>query len=668
MHEFPLDEAMGYNRRQQMDAVAHLANAGLDDRPYDNDDFFANRPEPGGQQDGTIIERRGSFAGSEAGGDQQDVDVDPEMDNGEDDVVRVRDDDASDAGDEADMDSLAQEGGSQNGRDSEYQSARSHQSLGGQGLIQEEPVDAPVQAPMQAPVPQNAGLIQPAGPVTHYSSEPDNEYRENEWLPRRSNKVFGKYWKTFGERQRATGGGVTGFFKALFGKGMARANRAAARTAYDTAQLTRARGLRAQQRQADETRGPLRSALRTRLANPEPITKLSTFPREPGVQYDEAAAGAANAEYMNARRQFQAFDEVLPAQGFMNQTMYNNVALRMTGERDVLDFNMKAAYRNIDRQTGTRRLFKLPFQNPDLKERTAEKHNALIQANLTAGADSVMSANRPRNQRVRFKDGADDNLGLPVNDPNESYENKPMPTGVHFFPAPIGSRTLEASARQQLRQFEQSDEFTALTEAQQAARKAAKEKELADPISEYVDSLGAVGHPDEISDQQAVANERYAWPIRAAMSRQRTDALSDTESRHLQHALGLEQQARQSDADPLESDAFRDEALRYNIAGEALANRTRARQADAAHREHRRMPVGHLPDRLQPTIRGNLQQLGYPANPPKLPEGQVERLPVGYFDHYFKRGKAIAAEQKAKVEAARGAGGAGLIEEEEPQQ
>lgn len=42
--------------------------------------------------------------------------------------------------------------------------------------------------------------------------------------PRRSDRVFGQYRRTFGERMKATGGGIGGFFKALFGKGMRRAN------------------------------------------------------------------------------------------------------------------------------------------------------------------------------------------------------------------------------------------------------------------------------------------------------------------------------------------------------------------------------------------------------------------------------------------------------------
>jgi len=44
----------------------------------------------------------------------------------------------------------------------------------------------------------------------------------------RSNKVMGQYFRTFGERMRATGGGLGGFFKSLFGRGMRRANKARA--------------------------------------------------------------------------------------------------------------------------------------------------------------------------------------------------------------------------------------------------------------------------------------------------------------------------------------------------------------------------------------------------------------------------------------------------------
>lgn len=42
----------------------------------------------------------------------------------------------------------------------------------------------------------------------------------------RSHKVMGQYWKTFGERRKATGGGIGGFFSALMGRGMWRANKA----------------------------------------------------------------------------------------------------------------------------------------------------------------------------------------------------------------------------------------------------------------------------------------------------------------------------------------------------------------------------------------------------------------------------------------------------------
>jgi len=44
----------------------------------------------------------------------------------------------------------------------------------------------------------------------------------------RSNKVMGQYFSTFGERMRATGGGLGGFFKSLFGRGRRRANKARA--------------------------------------------------------------------------------------------------------------------------------------------------------------------------------------------------------------------------------------------------------------------------------------------------------------------------------------------------------------------------------------------------------------------------------------------------------
>lgn len=73
---------------------------------------------------------------------------------------------------------------------------------------------------MQPPAPQARDLPKPL-----FSREALRPHVPNSSIPR-SNRIRGQYWKTFGERQRAIGG-VGGFFGALFGRGMARANRAA---------------------------------------------------------------------------------------------------------------------------------------------------------------------------------------------------------------------------------------------------------------------------------------------------------------------------------------------------------------------------------------------------------------------------------------------------------
>ena len=73
----------------------------------------------------------------------------------------------------------------------------------------------------------------PAAPLPSYSSPVASVSPSERGAPKnrsrlfdkpRSDKVMGQYWKTFGERRKATGGGIRGFFSALMGKGMARAN------------------------------------------------------------------------------------------------------------------------------------------------------------------------------------------------------------------------------------------------------------------------------------------------------------------------------------------------------------------------------------------------------------------------------------------------------------
>lgn len=670
MSEFLLDEAMGYNRRQQMDEVGHLANAGLDDRLYD-DDFFANRPEPGGQQDGTIVQHMGSFAGSEAGGDQQDLDHDPEVDRDDGKVLGVIDDTGSDADEEGDLDPLVQEGRSRDGGDSEYQSARSHLSGDGQGLIQEEPAGQQPAANVQQP--NLPPLIAPAGrpaPRTEFSQE--DMFDRTQWDTGRSNRVRGKYLSTFGERMRAIGGGFGGFFGALFGRGMRRANEQAPKLRWEAARRQQEQARRGQEREADRTRGPLRSALKTRLANPEPITKLSTYPREPGVQYDEQAAGAAHAGYMGARNRFQAFDERIPGRGMEPQSVYDKLVERAETERYDIDLSMRAAYAGFDQTTGTRRMFRHPLRHPDPSESDMATLNALITANHETGRDIHANRNRAQAPRVRFKDGADDAVGLPVNDANEDYTNKPMPTGVRFFPAPIGGRGLMQSVSAELRAFQQTPEFGALSPEAQEEQKKAKKSELAGPVREYVDSLGATGHPDEISDQQAVANERFAWPVRAQMQRMPTDNLQRESMAQINQAMSLERTHQQAGTDPLEDDAFRDHYLRSEIGGQVELDRWDDRNA-GRHRD-RHIQTAHLPANTQALALPRIAAMGHRVDQTKTLSQQAKNLPLGFFDQFLAEGyddaeeERLQAAQPQPVPAGGGGGGGGIIEEEELQQ
>ena len=63
--------------------------------------------------------------------------------------------------------------------------------------------------------------------VIHESLQRDFSAREKELKNEdpKKNSVLGKYWSTFGQRYSAIGGGFTGFFGSLFGRGMARANK-----------------------------------------------------------------------------------------------------------------------------------------------------------------------------------------------------------------------------------------------------------------------------------------------------------------------------------------------------------------------------------------------------------------------------------------------------------
>jgi hypothetical protein len=130
-------------------------------------------------------------------------------------------------------------------QDGDTGSLDAHGSIGGGGLIEEEPS-------VLDDAPQLPGVVLPRRPSIAESDEGDPlaGYRTD----RTNSANVGNYFQTFGERRQALGGGFGGFFGALLGRGM--------RTAND---LVAGRNLRAAQKLA--TLGPGRSALRSRLAN-----------------------------------------------------------------------------------------------------------------------------------------------------------------------------------------------------------------------------------------------------------------------------------------------------------------------------------------------------------------------------------------------------------------
>lgn len=521
---------------------------------------------------------------------------------------------------------------------------------------------------------QLPGIIMPAAPAMagstpHFSRErlrPD--FDPAQWRTGRTDRVAGKYWRTFGERQRAVGGGIGGFFSALFGRGMARANRRAERRAFDQAPIDAARAWRRERREAGAEDAPARSALRTRLAGPA-IEDLSTFPREPGVAYDEAAAGKAHRGFMAAR---QAFDEQADDETGLPAPFARAVALRSAMTRS----RMKTAYAGYNQAVGSQRLFKPIHEDASQaelarRERNARaeatlqsaeagqdaqavedaraavgaegsgdaKFQALMVANMRAGQDSYAVGQRPRRtrQRVRFKDGPDDAVGQPVNDDAASYKNKPLPTSVRFFPAPIGKRTFLGGG-------------DSLTPEQKA----------------YVKNLGEGGHPDEISDGQAMDNAEYAWPIRAQMLRMGTMDRARAVVGHMNRAARLESQANAAGTDPLDSDEFRDQSLKVHIGEEAQRDRTREAKADQVQAWKRLTLTERLGTDVKRTARQMLIKVGDRAVDPAADPStdlatEREALPRNFFDNFLKMGyveAAMAARHRA-------APGGPLIEEEE---
>jgi hypothetical protein len=319
---------------------------------------------------------------------------------------------------------------------------------------------------------------------------------------------------------------------------------------------------------------------------------------------------------------------------------------------------MKDAHAAYDMTVGNQTLFQA---NPNWYD---ARYQALVDANRRAGAaffaDRGLQHRTP--QKVRFKDGAEDEDGLPVNDPTAGPENKPMPTSVRFFPAPIGRRTFERDARaSSLTQLNGTPEYHKLVPEKKAERRRALREELMGPAEKYVESLGDIGHPDEISDEQALKNERFAWPVRARMMRMEKMNRYVEMGRHEKTAMNLAYQAQRDETDPLDSDEFRDHFLRAQIGGQADRDLEEEKENHRAQRFMRRTDTTKLGSDMKMAAGDIMRSLGVDIDPNVDLAEQVPRLPRNFFDYHLKQGELVAREA-----ANDGGGGGALIEEEDP--
>ena len=266
----------------------------------------------------------------------------------------------------------------------------------------------------QAPL-DEAGVVPERRPSIAFSNEAN---MVEPWMPRsrnpqrvgqaRSNKVLGKYWRTFGERSKAIGGGVGGFFGSLFGFGMKRANA-----------LAGARARRAQERGTANM--PLPTAMRAQLSNQGQARasgKLN-YPQEPGIAYDDMRAIRTRVAFSDAFSVFSSLDK--PSE---------SDAKRLK--------NVHGAY---DLSTGSR---SQPL-GADLLFSTEDKFTALVRANQEAGESAATEEASPhepkarlRNpdgveKRVRFMDGANDEARPTQGD----FDAKPRPSRVQMHPVPM---------------------------------------------------------------------------------------------------------------------------------------------------------------------------------------------------------------------------------------
>jgi hypothetical protein len=330
----------------------------------------------------------------------------------------------------------------------------------------------------------------------------------------------------------------------------------------------------------------------------------------------------------------------------------NDVARLQRRANITSEQRMKEAYRGYDVAAGNQTLFGHDRRNP-----FDDKYRGLANANLKAGAEMYNLDQQPRRvpQRVRFKDGADDVVGQPVNDDAAGAQNKAMPTSVRFFGAPIGSRTLRRDLESRYAALKRTPEFQALTPEEREQRKAALQQESAESIKTYVDSLGEVGHPDHISDEQAMDQAQFAWPVRAQMLRMTSDERFHAAGQHDVNAMNAEARANLAGIDPLESDEFRDQYLRSQIGGEVERDLQRKARKDEEHRSKRTTDTTYLGHQVKSEASGILSAHGKRVDPNVDLTTQVPRLPRHYYDVFLQNGYRNA-DAAAK--------GGGLIEEE----
>jgi hypothetical protein len=189
----------------------------------------------------------------------------------------------------------------------------------------------------------------------------------------RSNKVMGQYWRTFRERKNAG----AGFWGALFGRGMRRANAQS-------------------QAQAQARAG------------------VTAFPREPGVNYDDTTSSEAFARYGTARQAFEGADHDA-----------DEGASKL----------MERAHVYYDHASGS-----MANSIDPALDTGAQRPEALAEANKKFGslAFKMERSQRKKPIRVGFKDGLNDPGSLI--DPDAAQEApKVRPTGVRFHPTPMGT-------------------------------------------------------------------------------------------------------------------------------------------------------------------------------------------------------------------------------------